>query len=40
MDDFYKSDNPHLNENKIIRLTESDLHNMIKEAVTELKKEK
>lgn len=40
MDDFYKSDNPHLNENKVIRLTETDLHKMIKEAVTELKKEK
>jgi hypothetical protein len=40
MDDFYKSDNPHLNENKIVKLTESDLHNMIKNAITELKNNK
>lgn len=40
MDDFDKSDNPHLNENKIVKLTESDLHNMIKNAITELKNNK
>jgi hypothetical protein len=40
MHDFYKSDNPHLNENKVIKLTESDLHNMIKNTITELKNNK